>query len=156
MKNIILLLLLSPFFFSCQQKGTTNPAVAVSDTTTVKKRNTEVNKQIGDTIVMKFLNNKSLYTADGVIDTVHPKIYVKFTIENSGELNARIIPEAGKGNIHFNQIIFPDASSDGPFGMDLKIPVIQKGNYILVIGHSQMANDPYRGKFAVELRNTKE
>lgn len=105
---------------------------------------------------MNFANDKGLYTAEGSLDSIHSKIYVKFKNEDLGELNAKIIPSAGKGNIRFNQIIFPDKSSDGPFGMDLKIQLSQKGNHIIVIGHSLMADSPYWGKFEVQLENKKE
>ncbi|WP_379785360.1 hypothetical protein [Flavobacterium psychroterrae] len=39
--------------------------------------------------------------------------------------------------------------------MDMKINLNQKGNYILVIGHSQMADNPFWGKFNVEIQNIK-
>ena len=154
MKNL-LFILLSIFFFSCQQKENKNAAVKVSEPILAKK-NKEENKQIGDTIFMKYRNEKHLFTAEGSIDSIHSKIYVKFENEDLGELKANIIPTTGKGNIRFNQILFPDKTSDGPFGMDLKIQLDQKGNHILVIGHSQMADNPYSGKFKVQLENKKE
>ena len=155
MKNIVLLLV-SISLFSCQQKEKMDAVVETSESDTtsiITKKNTEENKQIGDTILMKYKNDEGFYTAEGILDSVHPRVYVKFNNENPGELKARIIPTPGKGNIRFNQIIFPDASSDGPFGMDLKMPLTQTGNHIVVIGHSQMADYPYWGKFEVELEN---
>ncbi|TPG45303.1 hypothetical protein [Flavobacterium pectinovorum] len=170
MKNYTILLL-SIFFFSCQQKENTKTSVdVVSDTISATKNKVEnkkeedkkeedkkeENKQIGDTIAMNFSDEKGLFTAEGSLDSIHSRIYIKFKNEDSGELNATIIPATGKGNIRFNQIIFPDKSSDGPFGMDLKIPLQQKGNHILVIGHSLMADNPYFGKFQVKLENKKK
>lgn len=157
----LLLLTISIFFFSCQQKENKEAGVVSSDSIPVKENkdeNTpkEENKQTGDTIFMNFKNESGLFTAEGVLDSIHPKIYVKFKNEDSGELKATIVPTPGKGNIRFNQIIFPDQTSDGPFGMDLKIPLKQKGNYILVIGHSLMADSPYWGKFGVQVENKKE
>lgn len=157
MKNY-LILLLSIFIFSCQQKET-KETVETSDTIFVKKNKEEKkeeNQQIDDTIFMNFANDKGLYTAQGALDSIHSKIYVKFKNDDLGELNAKIIPSTGKGNIRFNQIIFPDKSSDGPFGMDLKIQLKQKGDHILVIGHSLMADNPFWGKFEVQLENKKE
>jgi hypothetical protein len=154
MKNL-LFLLLSIFFFSCQQKENKNASVPVLKPI-VTKKNSEENKQLGDTIFMKYRNEKHLFTAEGSIDSIHSRIYVKFKNEDSGELNAKIITTTGKGNIRFNQIIFPDKTSDGPFGMDLKIHLMQKGNYVLVIGHSLMADNPFLGKFKLELENKKE
>ncbi|KUJ62446.1 hypothetical protein AR687_08315 [Flavobacteriaceae bacterium CRH] len=153
------MLLLSVFFFSCQQKENKNTSVdATKPIVTNKAEDTqkEENKQLGDTIFMNFINEKGLFAAEGSLDSIHPRIYVKFKNEDLGELKAKIVPTTGKGNIRFNQIIFPDKTSDGPFGMDLNIHLEQKGNYILVIGHSQMADNPFWGKFSVELENKKE
>ncbi|MEN2412220.1 hypothetical protein [Flavobacterium mesophilum] len=157
MKNF-LLLALTVFFFSCQKKEPTNTTYSTSDSIVVNENKNEIskkeieeNKQVGDTIFMNFKDEKNVYVATGVLDSVHSKVYVKFNNEDVGGLNGKIIPATGKGNIRFNQIIFPDKTSDGPFGMDLKTQLKQKGNYILIIGHSQMADSPYIGEFKVQL-----
>jgi hypothetical protein len=163
MKNY-LILLLSIFFFSCQQKENSKTSATSQDslvqssdsllTNQNKAENKQVqeeNKQIGDTIQMNFKNEKGLFIAEASLDSIHSKVYIKFKNEDLGELNGKIIPTTGKGNIRFNQIIFPDKSSDGPYGMDLKTDLKQKGNYIIVIGHSLMADNPYFGKFTVQL-----
>lgn len=154
MKNLSLLLI-SIFFFSCQQKEN-KEASAESPAPVVQKEKKQENKQIGDTIAMNFKDEANVFLAEGHLDSLNSKVYVQFKIEDLGELNAQIIPDAGKGNIRFNQIIFPDRTSDGPFGMDMKIPLKQKGTYILVIGHSLMADNPYYGNFKVELNIQKE
>lgn len=158
MKNIALLLLFLSLF-SCQQKENKKTPVPTADTVVAKEIKEEIkqqeNKQVGDTIFMNITNEKGLYVAEGSLDSIHPKVYIKFKNEDLGELNGTILPAAGKGNIRFNQIIFPDKSSDGPFGMDLKIPLKQKGNHIIVIGPSLMADSPYWGKFQVQLENKK-
>ena len=105
---------------------------------------------------MNFRNGKGLFIGEGSLVSVHSRVYIIFKNEDLGALEARIVPTIGKENVRFNQIIFPDKSSDGPFGMDLKILLKQKGDYILVIGHSLMADNPYWGKFKVELENKKE
>lgn len=163
MKNYVVVLL-SVFVFSCQQKNNNN-AVDTSDTVTTEKiaepdtpieeNKTEENKQIGDTILMNAKNEEGLFIAEGSLDSLHPRVYVKFRNDELGKLNGTIIPTTGKGNIRFNQIISPDNASDGPFGMDIKTDLKQKGNYILVIGHSQMADSPFWGKFKVQLQTTK-
>lgn len=159
MKNIALLLL-SLSLFSCQQKEIKKTAVPTADTVVAKEIKEEIkqqeNKQVGDTIFMNITNEKGLYVAEGSLDSIHPKVYVKFKNEDLGELNGTILPASGKGNIRFNQIIFPDKSSDGPFGLDLKIPLKQKGDHIIVIGPSLMADSPYWGKFKVQLEHKKE
>ena len=161
MKNV-LILLLSVFFFACQQKENKQSTVEVSDSIVVKKNKEEdkpikeENKQVGDTIFMNSTDERGFFVAEGSLDSIHSKVYVKFKNENSGELKAQILPAGGKGNIRFNQIIFPDKASDGPFGMDMKIDLKQKGNHVLVIGHSLMADEPYFGKFSVQLENKKK
>ncbi|QOG01228.1 hypothetical protein [Flavobacterium sp. MDT1-60] len=160
MKNY-LMLLLSIFFFSCQQKENNKTSVQSPDSIVQTENKVEIkqkeeNKQIGDTIHMNFKNEKGLFIAEGSLDSIHSKVYLKFKTEDLGELKGKIVPIPGIGNIRFNQIIFPDKSSDGPYGMDLNIDLKQKGNYIIVIGHSLMADNPYFGKFSVELENKKE
>lgn len=143
------------FFFSCQQKETQNNTVTTSDFEPVVEKNSkssnEENKQIRDTIFMSYKDEKGIFTAEGSLDSIQSRVYVKLKTEDIGELNGKITPSTGTGNIRFNQIIFPDKTSDGPFGIDLKAPLHQKGNYVLVIGHSQMADNPFIGKFKVEL-----
>ncbi|MET3025637.1 hypothetical protein ABXT06_03060 [Flavobacterium sp. UW10123] len=154
MKNFSLLLI-SIFFFSCQQKEN-KKASAESPTPVVQKEKKQENKQIGDTIAMNFKNEENAFLAEGHLDSLYSKVYVQFKNEDLGELKAQIIPDAGKGNIRFNQIIFPDKTSEGPFGMDLKIPLQQKGTHILIIGHSLMADNPYYGNFKVQLNIQKK
>ena len=160
MKNY-LMLLLSIFFFSCQQKENNKTSIQSVDSILPKENKEEIkqkeeNKQIGDTIFMNFKNEKGLYIAEGSLDSIHSKVYLKFKNEDLGELKGKIVPATGKGNIRFNQIIFPDKSSDGPFGMDLNIKLKQKGTHIIVIGHSLMADEPYFGKFTVQIENKTE
>lgn len=154
MKNLFLFLI-PVLFFSCQKKE--NSSAAVEPVTPIAKQEVKKeNTQSGDTIAMDFPDEKNIFTAEGTLDSLNSRVYLKFNNEDSSELKAAIIPDLGKGNIRFNQIIFPDKSSDGPFGMDLQMPINQKGNYILVIGHSQMADNPYYGKFKVQLELKKE
>lgn len=117
MKNL-LMLLLSVFFFSCQQKENKKVPVAATDSIATnenekEKENEKENLQTGDTIFMNFKNEKGFFTAEGLIDSIHPRIYVKFKNEDLGDLKANIVPTTGKGNIRFNQIISPDNASDG-------------------------------------------
>ncbi|MBZ4041048.1 hypothetical protein [Flavobacterium hibisci] len=153
--KVSLLTILAVFFCSCQEKenkkDTVYPSDPVSTNEITAEKKDQENNQNGDTIYMQNKNEKGFFSAEGVLDSIHQKIYVVFENENPGELNAKIITPSGKGNIRFSQIIFPDQTSDGPFGIDLKIPLKQKGNHVLIIGHSQMAENPYFGKFRVEV-----
>lgn len=150
MKNI-LFLFIAILLFSCQKKENNN-TTSKSPTPIPEKENKQENKQNGDTITMNYSDKEGIFTAEGRLDSLNSKVYVKFKNEQLGGLKAKIIPAPEKGNIRFNQIIFPDKTSDGPFGMDLEIPLKQKGVHVLVIGHSLMADNPYYGKFEVQIK----
>ena len=81
----------------------------------------DLNTQLRDTITMAIEDENGIYSAFGVIDSEHPRIYVKFSNEDTGNLYAVITPLKGKGNIRFNQILFPDKTVDGPFGKDVAL-----------------------------------
>ena len=148
-------LLLSVCLFSCQQNGQKKAAIITSDTLVVKET-AAANKQNGDTIHVDLLAEKGLAIAEASIDSLHPRAYVQFNMEVSVLLKASIVPTTGKGNIRFNQILSPDKTSDGPFGTDLEIHLKQKGSYVLVIGRSLMADNPFSGEFKVLLETIED
>lgn len=119
---------------------------------TEKEKVEEINKQSGDTIRLSFKNKKGIFMAEGEIDSVQSRVYVKFINESISKLHATVKPIIGQGNIRFNQIIFPDKTSDGPFGQEAQIDLKQTGEHTLVIGHSLMADGQYQGKFKIELQ----
>ena len=144
--------------FSCNQKENdkTIPVNSTDTIVTVKDKVADkvVNAQHRDTINMLVQDEKGSYSAFGIIDSIHPIIYVKFTNENPGNLHAVVTPVNGAGNIRFNQIFFPDKRADGPFGQEVTLELKQIGEHTLIIGHSLMAENPYSGKFKVEIRIT--
>jgi len=152
MKNY-LVFLLPACLFSCQEKS---KAVPIIPATRVVKASTIAHKQQGDTIQLNFMDETGPAIAEASLDSVHPRMYVQFNTEAPGLLNATIVPTTGSGNIRFNQVIFPDKTSDGPFGTDLEIHLRQKGSYVLVIGRSLMADNPFSGGFQVTLEIEKE
>jgi hypothetical protein len=155
MKNYQALLLLV-CLYSCQQNGQTKAAIVTSDTLVVKET-AAATKQHGDTIHLDLQAEKGLAIAEASIDSLHPRTYVQFNMEEVPVLlKARIVPTTGTGNIRFNQILFPDNTSDGPFGTDLEIHLKQKGRYILVIGRSLMADNPFSGGFKVLLETVED
>ena len=138
--------------FSCQQKENVKIIPAnMSDTIVTEKEKPE-NKQLGDTIRLAIKDDKGIFVADGEIDSIHSRIYVRFTNPGADSLKAAITPMDGDGNIRFNQIIFPDETADGPFGKEVKLELKQTGEHTLIIGHSQMADGQYQGKFKVQLQ----
>ena len=143
------------FIFSCKHKENTTIIPAnMSDTIVAEKDKVEdsiSNIQKNDTIAMLVENENGIYSGFGNIDSVG-HVYVKFTNEDAGNLTASITPVDGNGNIRFNQILFPDKTADGPFGKEMVLELKQSGEHILIIGHSLMADNPYKGKFKVELK----
>lgn len=111
-----------------------------------------INTQLRDTIKMLEQDEKGTYSAIGIIDSTHPRIYVRFKNEFTGNLYAVITPLGGEGNIRFDQILFPDKTSDGPFGRDITLELKQTGKHTLIISHSLMAEQPYKGKFSIKLQ----
>lgn len=144
------------FLFSCNRKENSDiiPANSSDTIATEKDRveNRDLNTQVNDTIQMLTADKQGMYSAFGIIDSVSSGVYVKFTNDDTGILTAAITPVNGNGNIRFNQILFPDKTSDGPFGKDLEMELSQTGEHTLIIGHSLMADNPYSGKFKVELQ----
>lgn len=137
---------------SCKQKEATEIVPVNMSDTIVSEKDKNIHPQVDDTIHLNFIDEKGLFTVEGSIDSIHPRIYVRFENDDLGKLKARIIPTVGKGNIRFNQIVFPDKTADGPFGMDLDLELKQKGKHELIIAHSLMADNPYQGKFKVALQ----
>lgn len=152
-------ILYASIMFSCHHKENTTIIPAnMSDTIAVKRDRVEdtlLNAQKNDTITMLVEDENGIYSAFGTIDSAN-HVYVKFTNEDTGNLKAIITPVDGSGNIRFNQILFPDRTADGPFGKDLVLELKQTGEHILIIGHSLMADHPYKGKFKVELQVVEE
>ena len=145
------------FVFSCSPKENIHTAVqggSIDIIAKPKKITEDKNRNIqsGDTIRMVAEDGKGIYRGDGTINSQHPRIYVIFTNKAPGDLYAVVTPEKHGANLRFNQILFPDKTADGPFGKDLAIKLNQIGEHTLIIGHSQMAEDPYNGKFTIDLQ----
>lgn len=156
MKKYCIAIVAAFFVFSCNQKENVKIIPVNSTDTIVTEKDSEahkdVNEQLADTIRMLLKDEKGSYTAIGKIDSIHPRIYLKFTNQAIWKLHAVITPLNGDGNIRFNQILYPDKTADGPFGKELELELKQTGEHTLIIGHSLMADGQYQGKFKVELK----
>lgn len=155
MKKYCIAIVATFFVFSCNQKENVKIIPVNSTDTIVTEKDSAANKglnaQLQDTISMLVQDEKGYFSAVGEIDSIHSRIYVKFTNEATGKLHAVITPLNGDGNIRFNQILFPDKTADGPFGKELELEIKQTGEHTLIIGHSLMAENPYSGRFMVEI-----
>ncbi len=142
--------------FSCspRENGKTVPGNSIDIIARAKPidEDKHINDQRLDTITMAMEDENGIYSALGIIDSLHPRIYVKFSNEDTGNLYAVITPLKGDGNIRFSQILFPDKTADGPFGKDVALVLRQTGQHTLIIGHSLMAENPYSGKFKIDLQ----
>lgn len=154
MKNY-LLLAASILAFSCQHKNDKSVFVT-NDTLVEATKIVETNTKDGDTIVLKSKDKNGLFAAEGSFDSIHTKLYLQFENDNTSKLKARIIATKGKGNIRFNQIIYPDNTADGPYGSSLSLEIKQTGIYTLVIGRSLMADNLFMGDFKVEVELTQQ
>lgn len=156
MKKYCIAIIAAFLVFSCNQKENVKIIPVNSTDTIVTEKDSAANKDLNtqqlDTISMLVPDAKGYYSAVGEIDSIHSRIYVKFTNEASGKLHAVITPIHGDGNIRFNQILYPDKTADGPFGKELELELKQTGEHTLIIGHSLMADGQYQGKFKVELK----
>lgn len=56
------------------------------------------------------------------------------------------------GNIRVNQIVMPDGSVDGPFGQEVEFNATQKGNYVIVVGKSNMASGSPMGDVYITIQ----
>ncbi len=152
MEKYCTILLALFLIISCNQKEEDKVIIVKSthtiDTTKQKAAKKAVNEQLADTIRMVVKNKKGSYTAIGTIDSIHPRIYIKFTSETHGYLHAMVKPiPPSEGNIRFSQILFPNSMADGPCGHDVFMKQKQTGEHTLSIGHSIMAEKPYSGRF---------
>lgn len=86
------------------------------------------------------------------LDSLHATVICAVEITKPGLLTAELRPERSAGNIRFSQIYLPNGATDGPFGRSLSKEITQAGVIQLRIGPSQMANNPYRGKFSIRLQ----
>lgn len=155
MKKILIIITIAILYACKQREDNKTIPVNMSDTIITeneKAATRHLNEQIADTINMLVHDDKGDYSATGQIDSLHPKIYVKFINPTPGNLKATIKTMQGDGNVRFNQIIFPDKASDGPFGKELKYELKTVGAHQLIIGHSLMAEGQYEGKFKVEIQ----
>ncbi len=160
MKTFVTILMLSFLLVCCKHKEEKElRPINMTDTITTKKDEMKAlasNEQHLDTITLHTKDSEGIYKAVGTIDSIHPRIYVKFTNDFPATLKASILTEQKDANIRFNQIILSDKTMDGPFGKDLEYQLKTEGEHILIIGHSQMAEGRYEGAFKLQLKLTKK
>lgn len=63
------------------------------------------------------------------------------------------LPE--NGNLRLSQIVAPDGTADGPFGVDTDYDLTQNGGYQLLFHENMMAGDPWSGDVEIQVTLSK-
>lgn len=80
------------------------------------------------------------------------KKFFVFRTDVPGKLTARLETKDKHANLRFSQIFMPDGTADGPFGQELQYDLDTPGTYILAVGESQMAGEPWAGDFTITVK----
>ncbi|MBN8864529.1 MAG: hypothetical protein J0H92_14235 [Sphingobacteriales bacterium] len=107
-----------------------------------------------DTVIHLSLDSVQTATAKGAISKTKSQVYCFLSVKKKQTIRARLIPATDDLNIRFSQLIFPDKTTDGPFGRELVYPVRQPGTYQLVISPNRMASGPFNGDFELKVSLT--
>ncbi len=111
----------------------------------------DVNIQLNNKIQIAFAADSNSITVKGYLDSIGSSVSCEIPVTTGKKIIAKIEPIKIPANIRFNQIIFPDASSDGPFGKELTYDLSQQGIYTIIIGSNLMAENAYTGDFLLHL-----
>jgi hypothetical protein len=110
---------------------------------------TENTSEKTDTIFFKIHNGKVK------IDTVKkPKqrVVFQFDSDTANGFSAKISTRDSVANLRISQIIDSKGNSDGPFGREIDYKILEKGIHQIIVSESQMAGEPWGGKFTFELK----
>lgn len=107
-----------------------------------------------DTVIHLSLDSVQTATAKGAISKTKSQVYCFLSVKKKQTIRARLIPATDELNIRFSQLIFPDKSTDGPFGRELIYSLRQPGTYQLVIAPNRMASGPFNGDFELKIALT--
>ncbi len=78
----------------------------------------------------------------------------KVSFINSTAKSAEIsitFPNASGANLRFSQIVMPDGSMDGPFGIKTGYNLNQQGWYTLIFSENQMAGERWSGEAVISI-----
>lgn len=112
------------------------------------KNNLAASYDNADTLLVKIRNGKAK------IDTAKlPGQRIVFVLDSdtAHKLNLKITTKDTVANLRISQIIDSKENSDGPFGREVQYKVLEKGLHKIIVAESQMAGDPWGGKFTFEV-----
>lgn len=102
-----------------------------------------------DTIQVKITSGKAkIDTAK----TAGQRLVFVFNSDTANKLLLKITPKDSVANLRINQIIDSKNNSDGPFGQELEYVIKEKGTQKIIVSESQMAGEPWAGKFTFEVK----
>ena len=164
MERVLVLVLIS-CLCGCDPGKTGEPAVQqqtdtalVNDTAHVAPiqqdtiADATVNRQTGNEIHLSFMPGSDSLLVKGHLDSVGRTVTCYVTINSAKKLSGNIETAKPNTNIRFNQVVFPDKQSDGPFGKELNYDLPKKGTYKIIIGASLMAEKAYTGDFVLHIQ----
>lgn len=118
-----------------------------SDSIYLKKKPAEFHDRT-DTIFVKIQNGKVK------IDTVKlPRQRMVFILDSdtANKLNLKVSPQDTLANLRISQIVDSKGNSDGPFGREVQYKILEKGLHEVIVSESQMAGEPWGGRFTFEV-----
>ncbi len=102
-----------------------------------------------DTIHVKIVYGKAK------IDTLkQPRQRMVFVLDSdtANKLTCKISTQDTLANLRISQIMDSKGNSDGPFGRELQYKVLEKGIHQIIVSESQMAGEPWGGRFTFEVK----
>jgi hypothetical protein len=109
------------------------------------------NIQVDTVIHLSFAKDSTTLTATGSLNKKSTPVICYLPVDRHVVLKASLIPRNKDLNVRFSQIVMPDGNSDGPFGLQMKYELNQKGLYKLIIGPNLMAEGKRSGDFLIRL-----
>lgn len=133
--------------------GSMTPIVTQTETGVVQNPPTVQSVKIGANETKDFtLDMKDNKWAMKIDYGTGARVKVHFTSEGIKALKVNLTtPLDTNGNIRVSQIIFPDGTSDGPFGKDMTFDLTKSGSYQVILAPNMMAGDPWSGEVDMSL-----
>lgn len=89
--------------------------------------------------------SKNLEFTSGHTDTIG------FSVHIPDSVHILVKSPMDTANIRISQLLFPNGTSDGPFGKELLYQFSDTGQYYLMINENKMVGNAYTGPYEVEI-----
>ena len=124
----------------------------IANSTAVEKVLDEgVNRELDENEIIRTADGSMLpFTIGDEFKNEDQKFILK--LKNVDQNQVKISLDSKKQmNIRVNQIRMPDGSFDGPFGKTVAFKSVQKGEYWIILGKSQMEGSSQKGHFVLKV-----